>query len=291
MAENVPQPGENADQTPGATESVRPFAWVERLLMKAAMWEYDGTLPEISRRAYKALPDPTAEAIETGQPDDAICDLAKQLYEDELGVYDGVIDKTRALLGLCPLLITLFSLLLPRITYPWLGILPLLFFLAALVLLLSNMGVSTRSTANMDELVSETDAKIVRRSIAAGYYHATHLNSCRTAYAVDVYKASARYIGAGVIVLSGLLVASLVWPPDQKSSIIVQPASMPAPIINLLPQTMPAPAIHVMPASMPAPVIVMPSVAVPSIIVNVAEGAYRGSATAPSHSTSSASRP
>ncbi len=274
--EHNPQGGQNP--LPPEESNIRWFARVERVLLSGALWEYDekikkikkydGKIEEISSRGYDAPPDEIYVAIEAGKPHTLVCDLAKQIYDDGLEVYGSVIEKTRTLLGLCPLLITLFGLLLPRLPYPWVGILPMICFLAALLLLLTNIGVSKRSTAKIDnDLISETDAGVVERVIASSYYHAAYLNACRTEYAVDVYKASGRYLAVGSVLLSILLMTSLF--AKQQPTVVVQPATMPAPVFNVPPVTMPSPVFNVPPATAPAPVINVLPATMPAPVVNI----------------------
>jgi hypothetical protein len=274
MAKSLPQPDAKKPK-------IKPFAFIEWALLKAAMWDYDGTLIEISNRAYVASPDVVAPAIENGDPSELVCDLAKETYDDDLAIYAAVLDKTRTLLGICPLLITLFGLLLPRITHPCIGAIPIACFLAALLLLLANIGVSTRSTASIDnELIARRD-NAVRRLVASSYYHAGHLNSHRTRYAVDVYKASVRYVGAGSFVLCALLVISLIWPPDQKP-VAVQSATMPAPMFHVPSVVMPTPVFNVPPATAPAPIIYVLPASMPTPVVNVIVSPNGRIGTAPS---------
>lgn len=116
------------------------------------------------------------------------------------------------LLGICPLLVTLFGLVLPRISPAWLCIVPFALFLCAFVLLLANCGVATRSSVLLDEELASAsgDENAIKRQVAGTYFHAAFLNAYRTDYAVDVYRASGRYIFIGTVAISALLMWSIV---------------------------------------------------------------------------------
>ncbi len=199
-----------------ALEWLAPIARAEKVLL----WFFGimVSVQEMRDRKYKA-PPPSLLSLSSHNPT-VILGLAKDLYSYQEERFKHTFEKSKNLLTISSLAISLLAPFNGRWSPAWLIAFPSFFIFITILLLLIAFGSNTVMEPIIDEeLLKANDAETI---IARDYYVSAHYYSYTVSLLVDIYGAARRGFALGLVSLIAITTiaigrGSLLIDPEAKS--------------------------------------------------------------------------
>ncbi len=180
---------------------IRAVTWLEWRLLR--LFFIDCKLEEVKTRRYihppkEALP----ELISLRDEDeDDLLHLAQQVFEQSEKRKATIDDKCKTVLTISSISMAIITALLPRLPFPYLGSIPLLFIFASAFLVLVHLNVSSYRYPTLDAEYARLDAATRKKRLISRYLEDARWNEAVIDFHVDVYRASNRSLRAGLFIL------------------------------------------------------------------------------------------
>jgi hypothetical protein len=174
-------------------------AWVEWAILRAFFIRC--TREEVRERRYVHAGQEQPPGLLSLRGNDELLDLAKDIYGRTEKRKATIDDKCKTIMTVSSISLPLISAILPRLSSPALGIIPLLFVFLAAFLVMVQLNVGSSSYPELDAGLAGLEPEPLKKRLIAGYLASARFNDCCTDFNVDVFRAARRSLLLGLLTL------------------------------------------------------------------------------------------
>lgn len=181
-------------------------------------FDVECSLEEVCERRYihpgKSDPRPDVTSV---QAVDKVLEFARETYERAEKRKALIDDKNKVFLGISAILLPLITAIIPRLPYPFVGILPLIFLFvtAYLILIHFGVGIYTFPELKANQITGSEDE--IKKLLIAEYYESANVNNDRLDFYVDLFRVARRSLMLGLFFLVVIAIHG-AWPNASLNS-------------------------------------------------------------------------
>lgn len=174
------------------------------------------TRDEVQQRRYVHERQEQPVGILSLKGGEELLALAKDIYGQTEKRKATIDDKCRTIMTISSISLPLISAILPRLSSPALGIVPLFFVFIAAFLVLVQLNVGSSSYPTLDAELAGLEPELQRKRLITSYLASARFNDCCTDFNVDVFRAARRSLLVGLFSLVAVAaVGGLLGRPSQ----------------------------------------------------------------------------